>query len=244
MPIPPLPASLSLTNVDPTDQAQQFGIKLDHSGSGVDWSFSYSHSIDRTPRILNASPQSTQVGLQYPMVNVFGADAAIPIGNYGFRGEVAYTHTPNHAGSDPLAQNDGLFAVLGVERTFWGELNINSEYLYKKTFDFHDPSTISDPNVQALAQEEQTIGNQVTSDAHGLAFRINYKALHETLESEIAVVAWSQKKDSFVQPKVSYAFTDRIKGIIGAHLWSGPRNSPLGQLRDVTAGFGELRYGF
>jgi hypothetical protein len=44
----------------------------------------------------------------------------------------------------------------------------------------------------------------------------------ETLESEITAVVWLKKGDTVIRPKVTYAFTDRLEGIIGGELWSGP----------------------
>lgn len=242
LPLPPLPAGLSLTNVDPPHPAGQLGLKLDHSGEGLDWSVSWARVYDRTPDLSVEAPG--EIHLVYPRADVLGADAAVPLGRYGLRGEIAYTRTPNANGGDPLAQRDSVFGVFGVERTFFGELNVNGEYLYKHVFDLSPVAEIPDPALRSLAAEERTISNQLAADMHGLAFRVNEKALNETLEVEVAAVVWFAKRDSFLQPKVSYAVTDRIKAIFGAHIWAGPVDGFFGQLRDVSAVFTEVRYGF
>ena len=47
LPIPPLPPGISVRNVALAEPSRQWGIKLDHSGEGVDWSVSLAQSIDR-----------------------------------------------------------------------------------------------------------------------------------------------------------------------------------------------------
>src|SRR6202022_4245080 len=75
--VPPLPRGVSVQNVAPGDPAKQWGIKLDHSGEGLDWSVSYSHSINRTPdlTVLSSEVQRLALGLLYRPVNTAGRDA-------------------------------------------------------------------------------------------------------------------------------------------------------------------------
>src|SRR5207248_11330401 len=49
LPIPPLPAGTSVTNIATSRKTGQMGLKFDHSGAGADWSLSYAHAINRTP---------------------------------------------------------------------------------------------------------------------------------------------------------------------------------------------------
>ena len=246
VPIPPLPPGVSLRNVTPADPAGQFGTKLDHSGEGVDWSLSYSHSISRTPdfAIVSQGSHDASVGLLYRHVEVIGADAAIPVGQYGLRAEIAYTNTGNRDGYDPLAQNNNVFAVLGAERTFGGELNINAQYLYRRTFDLHAADPLADPGVRLLALEERLLSNQIATNMHGASLRINYKAWNETLEMELAGVVWLKNGDSAIRPKVTYAFTDRLKGILGGDVYRGPAQSFFGRFNPTSAAYAELQLGF
>jgi hypothetical protein len=246
LPTPPLPPGVSAQNVAPAHPARQFGIKLDHSGEGMDWSVSYSQSIDRTPdlTVLSASPQGLSLGLVYRTVATIGADAAVPIGKFGLRGEVAYTRTQDHDGTDPLTKNRNVFVVLGCERTFDGVLNINAQYLYRRTFDFVAPSSISSPNTRLLAEQVDLLSNQLAQDMHGASLRINHKAWNETLETEVAAVVWFRKGDSAIRPKVTYAFTDHLKGIVGGELYHGPHESFFGRLSRTSTAYAELQFGF
>lgn len=252
LPIPPLPAGTALTNLAAAPRADQFGLKFDHSGEGADWSLSYAHPINRTPDlVLLPSPRgaraglgspATRLGLAYNFADVIGADAAVPVGRYGLRGEIAYTHTRNRDGANPLAQDSNLFAVLGVERT-WGELNINLQSLFKRSFDDRGPESIADPHFRFLAAQARLFSNQLAPNMEGASLRVDYKACNETLETEVSAVMWFNKADSILTAKVSYAFTDRINGILGAELFSGPADSFFGRLRRTSTGFLEFRFG-
>ncbi|HKB91252.1 MAG TPA: DUF1302 family protein [Opitutaceae bacterium] len=253
LPIPPLPPGTSLTNLSASKKVDQLGLKFDHSGAGVDWSVSYAHAINRTPDLAlldsqsfgidpGLRPRETKLGLTYNFAEVFGADAAVPVGKYGLRGEVAYTHARNSGGHNPLAQDSNLFAVLGIERTWEGALNVNVQYLFKRSFDYRGLDSIADPSVRLLAQQAELISNQLASNMQGAALRVDYKAFNETLETEIAAVMWFKKTDSIVTAKVSYAFTDRIKGILGANVLSGPTDSFFGRLRRTSTAFFEVRF--
>lgn len=246
LPIPPLPPGISLQNVSPTHPAGQFGIKLDHSGHGIDWSVSYAHSINRTPDLAIESLDlpGTSVGLLYRHIEVIGADAAVPVGQYGLRAEIAYTKTGNRGGKDPLAQNDNLFAVIGAERTFAGELNINAQYLYRRTFDLLERDPLAAPAIQVLAQQERLLSNQLATHLHGASLRVNYKAWNETLEIELAAAVWLKNGDTGIRPKVTYAFTDRVKGILGGEIYHGPALSFFGRLNPTSLAYAELQLGF
>jgi hypothetical protein len=246
LPIPPQPPGVSLLNLAPTDPAKQWGIKVDHSGDGLDWSLSYARSLDRTPdlSIVSEGPQGLSLGLSYHPISVLGADAAVPVGKFGLRAEVAYTRTENPDGTDPLTQRRNLFAVLGCERTFGGVLNINAQYLYRRVFNFVSPFTIQSPETRQLAEQVDLLSNQLAANMQGASLRINYKAWNETLEGEVSAVTWFTKGDSAIFPKVTYAFSDRLKGIIGGELYHGPRQSFFGQLNPTSTAYAELQVGF
>jgi hypothetical protein len=137
-----------------------------------------------------------------------------------------------------------VFAVFGVERTFAGELNVNAQYLYRRTFDLRDPDSNAAPDIRLLALEERLLSNQLATNTHGASLRINYKAWNETLEMELAGVVWFKNGDTASRPKVTYAFTDRVKGILGGEIYRGPARSFFGQLNRTSTAYAELQFGF
>ena len=100
-------------------------------------------------------------------------------------------------------------------------------------FDYREPDSVADPFMHGLAIQARLMNNQLAATMDGASLRINHKALNETFETEISGAIWFKRRDSFVMLKLSYAFTDRIKGIVGANLWSGPSDSFFGRRRNA-----------
>jgi hypothetical protein len=55
---------------------------------------------------------------------------------------------------------------------------------------------------------------------------------------------WFEKRSATLWPKVTYAFTDHLKGLVGAEIYLGPSDSFFGRLNRTSAGYGELQLGF
>lgn len=245
-PLGQLPAGTTIGYGTPEKKSEQFGVKLDHSG-GVDWSVSYAHVVDRGPdiQVLSATPTAQALEFEFNPIDVYGFDAATAIGNYGLRGEVAYTKTKDSDGSNPSIKNSNIFGVLGIERTFDGVFNINVQYLHRYVLDFKDIDSFASPLDRAIAQTVAVYNNQLKESLSGASLRLNYKAFNETLDTELAVVNWFYD-DSYglVRPKVTYAFSDAFRGTIGYEWYYGPDASLFGRLKDMSSGFAELRWLF
>jgi hypothetical protein len=241
-PVPPLPAGLRSKTIDPHNATAQFGLKLDHSGEGADWSVSYARTIDKVPDLAIEAPGL--LAFTYRPMEMFGADAAVPVGRYGLRGEIAYNRTLDRDVPGAAVKHDNLFLVAGVERTIGGELNFNLQYLYRHNFGFQDSSHIADPVLQLLDRQEDVISDQLARDMQGVSVRVVDKFFNETLEGEIAGVAWFGKAGSALRPKLSYAVSDHLKLIVGGQLYFGPKDGFFGQFRDASTAFTELRWGF
>lgn len=241
-PVPHLPAGVQSRSVRPRDAAGQYGLKLDHSGEGVDWSVSYARTIDKVPDLVIEAPG--QLDFTYRPRETFGADAAVPVGPYGLRGEIAYGHTLRRDVPSAAVKHDNLFLVAGIERTFGGELNLNLQYLYRRNFGFRDPNLVADPMLQVLERQESVISDQLRRDMHGISVRVVDKFFNETLECEIAAVAWLGDREGTLRPKLSYAVSDHLKLIVGGQLFFGPKDSFFGQFRHASTAFTELRWGF
>jgi len=123
-------------------------------------------------------------------------------------------------------------------------LNVNAQIMYRRGFGFQDSAQISDPNIRTAASIESIITNQQFQDQAGMTLRPNYRMLNETLEMEVAFVRWFRKGESLIRPKVTYAFTDKFKGIVGGEIYNGPADSTFGLLKHASGAFAELRYNF
>jgi hypothetical protein len=178
----------------------------------------------------------------HPRIRVAGADFAVPVGRMGLRGEMAYTWTDSTTGNDLLRKRPFFFGVFGVERTFGETLNVNLQAYTYATRDWRNPRYIADPALRALAVSQAISNHQLDRTEHGLALRIGDKWLHETLEAEVAVMSSLVRRDYVLKPKVSYAFNDHVKGVIGAELLRGSDDALFGRWRKNSAAYAELRY--
>lgn len=241
-PIPPLPAGLAAGTVTPRDPTGQAGFKLDHSGAGVDWSVSCARAIDKTPDLRQDTP--TRLDLIYQRVEMYGADAAVPVGQYGIRGEIAYTRRRRRDDPGIFTKYDDLSLVAGVERTFGGEFNVNLQYLYRRNYGFQSAGDIPDPSMRALARQEDGLANQFARDMNGMSARLVDRFLNETLQIEVGGIAWMGGGGGTLGPKLSYAVTDRLQLIVGGQVYFGPKTGFFGAFHDASTAFVETRWGF
>ena len=198
--------------------------------------------LDESPDLdLTSAGHAT---LRHRRIRAIGADASRSLGRFGLRAEAAYVHTQDGAGTDPFTKNPFLFGVLGVDRTFLGELNVNLQYLGRVVEHLHTLSPDAPPDVSAVAAEEAILSSQTRRVQHGASMRASYKWLHETLETEWAAVAYAAPRGVGMRPKVTYEVTDRTMLIGGSDIFRGENRSLYGLLRPNSATYLEMRWGF
>lgn len=229
----------------------QWGVKIEQTGRTVDWSLSYFDGFDLFPnlgvgRVMAgpAAPPIVEVLLRHHRLRVVGADAATTVERFGLRGEVAYASGQDRSGRNPEIKNPYLFLVLGADRTFLEYLNVNLQYIFRAIVNFRDPAGIADSLRRAVAIEDATINSQLDRFQHAASARVSYKWLNETLEAEVAGVYGFTRDDYAIRPKVTYAFTDRLKGTVGADVFRGPQPSFFGRIRDNSTAYAELKFSF
>ena len=224
----------------------EVGIKLDKTGGAFDGSLSYYRGFDLLPdlRMRGMTATGPVLTLQYNRIEVLGVDAARNFGRYGFRGEAAYVRTRDSAGRDPTLKNPYLFYVLGVDRTFLENLNINLQFVGRSIQHFQDPEAIADPILRTLAVQNAIFANQQDRTSQGLSSRIGNKWFNDTLEAEVLLFVNFQHTNAFIRPLLTYAFNDHTKGTFGGEYYRGPDDSPFGQLKPNRGVFAEFRYSF
>ncbi len=242
LPLPPQPG-VSFVPRDPSDAARQWAVRAERSGDRVDWSLSffdgYERQPDLRPELLSAS--GARIGLTHTRIQMLGADAATTVGRYGLRGEVALTRTGDNAGTDPFTRNSFLYAVLGGDRGFDGELNVNVQLLYRRIVAWEDPLAVAPP-LRELALRQALLSNQRDPEQAGATVRVAKKWWNDTLEAEVSGIAWFARGDWLLRPRVRYAVNDRVRVSLGGDLYRGPADSFFGSLRDLSTAFAELQY--
>lgn len=239
LPISP-PVGISFTEIIPAKD--QYAFKLEQTGREIDWSLSYFNGYDLNPDLGLRTPQN--LALNHHRIRVLGADAATVIGRYGVRSEIAYTWTEDKSGDDPFTKNPFLYWVTGADRTFLEYLNINLQYFARRVTDFQNPNAIANPQVLPVAIQQSIISSQQDGFQQGMSLRIANKWLNETLDAELAAIYNFTRQDYLLRPKISYAFNDHWRGNLGVNIFRGKNGSFFGLLKNRSAAFAEIRYGF
>ena len=246
--IPPLPASYSVIETSPAASLAntEVGVKLNNIGESLDWSISYFRGFSLLPdlRLIGSTPTGPVVILHYDRITVLGADFARNYGRYGLRGELAYVDTTDDAGTDIGIKNPYLFWVVGIDRTFFDNLNINVQLLQRHIRHYLDPETVTDPLARDMAIQNAARDGQSHRRSSGISFRISNRWFNNTLEAEVFSVLNLARHDRLVRPLLNYALNDQWKGTLGAEWYSGPDNTPYGNLKQNSGAFAELRYSF
>ncbi|MBC7634872.1 MAG: hypothetical protein H7251_04645 [Acetobacteraceae bacterium] len=248
-PLDPNPVGAVVIPDQRVDDKSQFAMKLDRSGGSIDWSLSWFHGTDRTRDFAAVplppnSPPGTFTGVQqrFPKVDVFAADAAGSLARIGWRAEIAYSR---YRGIDTVfRKNDNLWLVAGFDADVVGGWNLNLQYSLRRVFDFSDTRAIVNPIVRAVASQSAAVNNQLDRTQHGMTARVAHKWLQDTLDFELATIVYFQTADAAIRPKLSYAINDRLRITAAADIFVGPRLSYFGRVRDLSAGFLQLNYGF
>jgi hypothetical protein len=138
-------------------------VRLEQSGSAVDWSLSYFDGLDTIPDLaLSATGlRGPELVLQSHRVRVVGIDAATAVGPYSLRGEAAYTFTEDENGADPAIKNPFLFVVVGGDRTFVERLNVNLQYILRVVMHYQSPFDIANPLTRDVAVQAALLDNQL-----------------------------------------------------------------------------------
>ena len=240
------PAPLRIQEREPAGGIAQGAVRIEQTGSGVDWSLSYFDGLDTIPDLaLDAAGLAGPVlVLRSHRVRVVGVDAATVVGPYGLRGEAAYTFTEDHSGDDPDVKNPFLFLVVGGDRTFLEHLNVNVQYVLRVVTGYRSPFAIADPLARDVAIQAALLANQLDHVQHSFSLRVSHRWLHETLEAELAAIVSVDRFGWVLRPRVTYALSDRWRVTVGGDLFGGERLSFFGNLRDNSAALAELRWSF
>jgi len=240
------PPPLQIRDREPDGQMAQGAVRLEQTGSRIDWALSYFDGLDTIPDLAleAAGSGGPELVLRSHRVRVVGIDAATAVGPYSLRGEAAYTFTEDENGTDPGIKNPFLFVVVGGDRTFLERLNVNFQYVLRIVMRYHSPLDITDPLTRDVAVQAALLDNQLDRIQHSFSLRVSHRWLQDTLEAELATIVTVDRFGWVLRPRVTYALTDRWRLTVGGDLFGGERLSFFGNLRDNSAAFAELRWSF
>ena len=231
------------------EDRSQFAARIDHTGGALDWSISYFEGRSRTRDIalVPVPPAMARVALaavqqQFPQTTVFGADLAGVAGRFGYRAEAAYTDVGGAA--TPFRTKDNFWIVVGVDRTFDSGWNVNLQYSFRYIVDYEDPALLPNPVVRAIALQSAAVNNQLDRRQNGMTLRVARSWMNERLEFETSAARYFETRDVAIRPRLSYALTDSTRAVLGADVFLGPQLSYFGRVRDLSAAYAQIVYGF
>jgi hypothetical protein len=235
------------------------GFKIDRSGGDIDASLSYAYGYNLLPEVrltdLRTDPNTGAVRAQVDLANahqhMIGADIATTWERFGLRGEVAYLHTDNPNGRRLDGVTPSLSYVLGVERSFPGDVSVIVQYVGRWVRARVDPArALDDPDPtrgQArflAARETFIINQQLDTVQNGWSLRVDKKFWNDTLACELLGLHYFERNDFFLRPRVTYDLADGWRLGIGGEVFGGPHVSFFGRVKQNTGAFAEILYSF
>jgi hypothetical protein len=241
----PLPLGQADLVTDKPHSGAEAGVRLNKAGGNLDWSISYYHGHMLFPDLYVQSAASSLpvLALTFPEMNVVGADFAFNAGRYGVRGELAYSNVIGSSDDDPFARKPYFYAVIGADRSFDDDLNVNFQVFGRWIQNYSNPDSTPAAE-QQLAVLDAIIGQQQDRQSFGFTSRIAKKWLNQTLSTEILAVVNCTRRNSYLKPLASYDATDHLKLSIGANFYRGPTDSFFGRLSSDSGVFAEGRYSY
>ncbi len=237
-----LPTNLVLAE-PPRDT--EWALKLDHSGSGVDWSVSYFDGLNRAVRyrLAVANPRVPLFRGDFERMQKLGADFAVAQGAWTFRGEIAHARTQATCAACPSDARRMTSAVLGGDVDFAETMNFNVQVFTNLKEDFADPAGLTGVR-EALALGLNRLNADYAARETGLTLRLSDRLLNDKLRWEISAVLDLSGNSRVIRPRLSYAVNDHLRLTAGLDHFNGPSQSYFGALTKNSTGFVLLSWVF
>jgi len=247
----PLPQGITLGPMDlPTSDLKNgsLALKLELELASMDGSVSYFQGFNPMPGITATIQEpNVQVRPKPYRVRVIGADVATVIGPLGIRSEFAYRQPVEEYTTESHIPNPDLHYILGLEKS-WGDMSLIVQYIGRKVLNFTElepPQSVMELMNYEIATKNRMIASQQHEISHAVSFRPAWRLLHEILNLEFLGFYNFTTGEGLFRPKLTYEFTDALKGTLGGDIYSGPSETLFGTI-DETLGalFIELRISF
>jgi hypothetical protein len=235
-----IPTPASVVRMLPARSVRKtaLGVRFNKVGETLDWSVSAYRGFNLLPT-LRLDRAGGPIRARHERIQVYGADFARNFGRFGVRGELAYVDTGKRS-----VLRSNVYLVVGVDRTFLANLNVNVQYFRRQVRGFEETWTTGDPAERTVARQSAVLNAQQVRVADGITFRVGNKWLHDTLEVEIFGIVNLRAKDSFARPQLSYVVSDHWKVSIGYDWLRGAAGTQFGGQKSNRGGFAETRFSF
>ncbi len=225
--------------------AAQGAIKIDGSQHGVDWSVSYFDGYDPTGdlRASRNAARPFELVRTYPHQRTLGADMASVQWGVNLRAEAAYSDYPNRGRTD-LSKRPFLFAVLGGDRNFGENVNLNLQYVLRRVTHHSPPERFTSPYLRGIALINAIEAGQRDNHQNGATMRLAWTRSDQLLRAEIFSIQDFSHHDGMLRALLRYEASDELRVTVGYEWNHGEYDTLFGSRRTNNSVFTELRWGY
>jgi len=239
--------------------------RLNFDYSAIGYSFSWFHGYDpfygfdvSSIDLTHLQEPAIEYQPDYYSKDAFGADIAVPLGNWIIRVEAAYNLTSNYK-EHMYIPNPDIAWVAGMEHDFFGIKTI-FQYIGKYVMDFYDleKPVLDDPtDIDQIIQyardnvyyESEMFNRKIFLQQeklnHAVMLTLTRTFFYDALQADITAYYNFTAEDYFLRPGITWFITDELSTTAGANFMIGPKNSLFDYAGDVLNGvFCELRVTF
>ncbi len=186
---------------------------------------------------LDPSKKSNGEGFEYSKSNVFGASW---VGNFvgGIaNSEVGYEDSvDDSSGDDPDTTNSYLKFLLGYKKEVWTDFTIGVQYYLEHMMDYGGYIDSLPDTIEEYARHE---------NRSMFALRFTKLLMQQKLKCELFTFYSPTDEDGYLNPDISYKWTDDLNTSLGMNIFYGKYNyTDFGQLKDNTNLYLRIRHSF
>ncbi len=230
---------------DATWKNSSIGLKLDYLAAKFDGSLSYYNGYHKMPSLgYSISNLGVAAFMQAYRTQVLGADFSTTAGNYGLRGEFAFTLPDDKTDSLFSTPCKQLEYTLGIDHE-WGNFSLIAQYVGKYVFDFEENIPQANPLASTVNIWNRMLFSQTTEWNNSVSLRPSFSLLNQTLKCELLGFYNYNTEEWLCIPKINYNISDAFSCCVGAKLYDGSENTLynfMGQVRN--SGFIEVKLDF
>ena len=222
----------------------EWAAKVDHVGSGLDWSVFVYDGFDRFARFRFAlgGAGAQIVRGDYERLKVIGADIASASASWTWRAEFSHARSSLVCETCPQSQRGITRFVAGLDHDLIGTLNMNLQLYgaHRRTSGVIAPIAIPIAVTDGLSR----LNNDYAAVEAGMALRISDRLLNDKLKWELSVTRDFKGRSTLWRPRLSYGLNDYFKVSVGADHFGGKQQSYFGSLKKNSLHYIALSAGF
>ncbi|MDA3790333.1 MAG: AMIN domain-containing protein [Desulfobacula sp.] len=252
-PVPPaLKTYFNNINVhekDP-DTETEFALRLATTIKSIDLGLTFHHTTEDTPyftsfpvKNLNISNDlsiqsltsslstavltNENIEVEYKRTSIVGFEFETVFADFGVRGEAAWQENQSFLTSSLTSiRKPTLIYIIGADYTTLGDTYLNLQFVHRHVSNY-------DPDILYFDQ-----------DTYSLIGEISRNIVSDWLKASLKYSNNLNNNEWYLSPQLKYTYITNFECIIGAHLFSGDKDTWLGSFQDSDLFFLDLSYQF